>query len=125
MNRIQKGRRAEDLCKKILREQGYLIEYKPRLDIRRAAKYSPDLYELFDLIAISTVKHIPLGIYMPRLIQVKTNISHCSGAKKSIAKWVDENKPAISAEVWLYRGKSLWTVYLYDGKEWSQNDIKF
>ena len=103
MSKISKGNRIERLARDILRDQGWLVERKPRVRFS-----SPDFFGLFDLFALKGGQ--------VRLIQIKSNASHFYTARKEIEKFVSEQKldyNKVSYEVWLYEGRSIWRCEKY------------
>lgn len=99
MSKHSKGARYELEARKLLAEQGFLVEKK---NYNRWA--SKDFYNLFDILAI--------GEYT-RLIQIKTNISHFYTAKKKIAQWLELNDHKINAvtfEVWVKEPRKEWRM---------------
>lgn len=97
---IAKGRRIEDKVKKLLEASGYIVDRKPRLSFR--ATYSPDLFTLFDLIAI---KKNSL-----KFVQVKSSTTPGRNAARVIAIWLKEYgclSRQIEYQVWIYIGGKL------------------
>jgi len=92
INKVAKGNRTELLARKELERLGYLVDKKPRTRF-----ISPDLFGVFDLIAI-------LGS-TARLIQVKSNRTDFYKARKEIIGWKKEHHIKLPCEVWLYEGK--------------------
>ena len=98
MNKYQKGRRNELLAKKILLEEGYLVEKK---NVSRFQ--SEDFFGLFDLLAIKP------HTGEIRLIQIKSNISDFYKARKDILDWMCFNEISnIDCEVWLKENRKPW-----------------
>ena len=90
-----KGVRIELEAKKMLIEEGYLVEKK-----NTSRWQSDDFYGLFDLLAIGQ------GV---RLIQVKSHISDFYKARRAIGLWMDANKiTGVSFEVWLREPRKAW-----------------
>lgn len=108
INKNAKGSRAEALARSNLRADGWLVDFKIR---SRFA--SPDLFGVFDLIAIKDERVL--------FVQVKTNVSHFYTARKEIAEWMQLNNLEFYPEVWLYLGKKDgWRNSIYDpySKAW-------
>lgn len=98
MNKTKKGNNAEREAKQYLEALGLPVEQaKSQIVMIGKNKFfrrSYDFWNLFDLIA--------LGQSWLRLIQVKSNISDVSRAKKLITKFVNENPCRYtSVEIWL------------------------
>ena len=104
INKVAKGNRNENLAKEILKNDGFLVEKKPR-----TKWHSPDFYSQFDLLCIHPDR-------IPKLVQVKSTSSHASKARKDIAKWILDEKITggfFRFEVWLYEGRSKWTIWVF------------
>lgn len=88
VNRIKKGKAAEDAAKSLLEKEGWVVDQRCRVRFQ-----NNDYFNLFDLVAIrgSAV----------RFIQVKTNKSHYYKARKEIVEWLAINGIVIMPEVWL------------------------
>ena len=95
MNRVAKGNRVELMLRKILEADGYLVDKK-----NRTKWQSPDLFGVFDLVAIKESR--------VRFIQVKSNRSHFYIARKEISHFLKLHNLNIEAEIWLYQGKGKW-----------------
>lgn len=95
VNKINKGRRIELEAKKILIEEGYLVDKK------NASRWqSNDLFGLFDLLAIG--KRV-------RLIQIKSNATDFYKARRQIGLWMDKNKiKGVTFEIWLREPRKAW-----------------
>lgn len=97
LNKINKGRRNELLAKKLLEKQGYIVEKK------NASRWqSNDFWGMFDLLALKS--------HETRLIQIKSNRSHFTKAKKEIQEWVNNRKiyGEITFEIWLKLPRKDW-----------------
>lgn len=107
INKVAKGRRTELKARKQLERAGYLVDKKPR------TRYlSPDIFQLFDLIALNPkTRHL-------KFIQVKSTASGFYSAKKKIKDWMKKEcfpepiyssqSSPITFEVWLHRGLNSW-----------------
>ncbi len=95
VNKRNKGQRIELEAKKILIDEGYLVEKK-----NSSRWQSDDFYGLFDLLAIG--KKV-------RLIQIKSRATHFYKARREIGLWMDKNKiKGITFEVWLREPRKEW-----------------
>ena len=95
INKYQKGNRRELEARKILEEQGFLVDKKPR------TKYqSPDLFGMFDLIAIKQKECL--------LIQIKSNKSDFYKARKALRSWVKSNDCQLNCQIWLKENRKPW-----------------
>lgn len=100
MSRRQKGKRRELQARKILEEEGYLVEKK-----NTSRWQSEDFWQTFDILAIK-----PDGSEI-RLVQVKSNRSDFYKAKKEVKKWAkDNNITNIKCEVWLKEDYKNWRL---------------
>lgn len=105
MSKVSKGNRVESLAKKYLESLGYLVDKKPRTHFQ-----SPDFFGMFDLLAIKTDQ--------VEFIQVKSNASNVSTAKKGIKKFAIENKLDLNFYIWLYEGRGNWRKWELVAYEW-------
>lgn len=95
MNKYQKGNRRELEARKQLEKEGYLVDKKPRTKF-----HSPDLFGMFDLIAIKD-KEV-------RLVQVKSNRSDFYKSRKEIRAWMESNNCNLICEIWLKENHKPW-----------------
>lgn len=104
MNTYSKGNRRERECMNILIADGWLVDRKNRTKFQ-----SNDFFEMFDIVALrgNTVK----------FIQVKSNISHFYSARKSIKKWVKNNKVSVPCELWLKENYKPWRIEILNPDE--------
>lgn len=100
MNKTEKGRRIEREARRILEDEGWLVDKKPRTKWA-----SVDLFCMFDLIAIKGDT--------ARLIQIKSNRSHFYSARGEIKKWRAEHGILLKTEVWLKE----------NGKDWRMEEV--
>ena len=97
MNKYQKGNRRELEARKILESQGWLVDRKNR------SKYaSPDLFGMFDLVAISGGNTL--------LIQVKSNKSDFYKARKQISGWKQTHSITLQCQIWLKENNKQWII---------------
>ena len=97
MNTYQKGNRRELEARKLLEAAGWLVERKNR------SKYtSPDLFGMFDLLAIRG------GEVM--LVQVKSNKSDFYKSRKEIAGWKQETHTTLPCQLWLKENNKQWRI---------------
>lgn len=86
MNRFAKGYRSMDKCRKLLEQQGWLVEV-----VERKGKFfkKKDLFNLFDLMAIKKDETL--------LVQVKTN------KIPALKEYCDfyESFPQFTVQVWV------------------------
>ena len=95
MNTYQKGNRRELEARKQLEAQGYLVERKNR------SKYaSPDLFGVFDLLAIKGGEVL--------LIQVKSNRSDFYKSRKQISDWIKQTGITVQCQLWLKENNKQW-----------------
>ncbi len=95
INKYQKGNRRELQARKMLEKDGYLVDKKPR------TKYhSPDLFGMFDLIAIKRAQTI--------LVQVKSNKSDFYKSRKEIKQWIKNNNIQIPCYIYLKENNTPW-----------------
>jgi len=95
MNTYQKGNRRELEARKILESQGYLVDRKNR------SKYaSPDLFGMFDLLAIRACEVL--------LVQVKSNKSDFYKARKEIRAWKEQTGTTVQCQLWLKENNKDW-----------------
>ena len=101
VNKTKKGNRYELEARKMLKEEGYLVEKK-----NYSRWESNDFWGLFDILAIKLDK---LEI---RLIQIKSNPTHFYEARREIGLWMDKNNAksgkGFSCEVWLREPRKAW-----------------
>ena len=97
INKVQKGNRRELEARKMLEEQGYLVDKKPR------TKYqSPDLFGMFDLIAIKGSECL--------LVQVKSNKSDFYKSRKQISLWAKSNHVCLPMYIYLKENNKQWLI---------------
>ena len=105
----QKGNRNELIAKKILIDDGWLVEQKNWSKWR-----GKDFFGLFDIVAIK-------GEFI-KWIQIKSNRSDFYKVRKQIKNWLIENNLEMNTEIWLKENRQDWRVEkLYD--ESKQLDI--
>jgi len=108
MSTKSRGNKGENIVKKMLEAEGYLVDSKPNVRF-----HSPDLFGMFDLVAIK-------GINV-RWIQVKyeKKYSHFYTARKEIVKFMEENQLDINVEVWGYdKSRKRWRKEGWVMGEW-------
>lgn len=100
VNKTTKGNRAELEARKMLADEGFLVEKK-----NSSRWESNDFWGMFDIIAI----HPQGGLV--RLVQIKTNASDFYKARKEIKVWAFKHKVFalnIDCEVWLREPRKPW-----------------
>lgn len=95
VNKTNKGNRIELEARKMLKEEGYLVDKK-----NYSRWESNDFFGLFDILAIGKDT---------RLIQIKSNPTDFYKARRQIGLWMDKNKiKDVSCEVWLREPRKAW-----------------
>jgi len=100
VNKTSKGNRAELEARKMLVNEGFLVEKK-----NSSRWQSNDFWGMFDILAI----HPRDGIV--RLVQIKTNASDFYKARKHVRDWVLGNEVFalnVDCEVWLREPRKEW-----------------
>ena len=126
MNSKKKGDKAELEVNKILIKWGYIINPAPRTmvyipTIKRYVSKRNDHWGLFDVEARNLIHHL--------LIQVKTNYSDVSTAKKKIEKFEKyiDSESSIS-QIWERVQKKGFIIHHYEGGKvnvWFRDYINF
>ena len=101
VNKTNKGNRVELEARKMLQEEGYLVEKK-----NYSRWHGNDFWNLFDIFALPTSKVAGKPI---RLIQIKSNRTDFYKARKEISQWMlDNGINKVSCEVWLKEPRKAW-----------------
>jgi len=100
MNTYQKGNRRELEARKILESEGWLVERK-----NRSKWASPDLFGVFDLLAVKGSQAL--------LIQVKSNKSDFYKARKEITTWRKESGVTLKCQLWLKQNNKQWIKHTF------------
>jgi Holliday junction resolvase-like predicted endonuclease len=95
VNKYQKGNRRELEARKMLEEQGYLVDKKPR-----TKWHSPDLFGMFDLLAIKGDECL--------LIQVKSNKSDFYKSRKALRAWTKSQSIQLPCYIYLKENNKPW-----------------
>lgn len=95
VNKTNKGNRIEAEARKLLKDEGYLVDRK-----NYSRWESNDFFGLFDILAIGE---------RTRLIQIKSNKTDFYKARRKIGLWMDENEiKDITFEIWLREARKAW-----------------
>ena len=97
MNTYQKGNRRELEARKQLEALGWLVERK-----NRTKWASPDLFGMFDLLAIRGCEVL--------LVQIKSNKSDFYKARREIREWKSAQKISLPCEIRLKENHKEWRI---------------
>jgi Holliday junction resolvase len=102
MSTVSKGDYYEAQARKLWTRWGWVVDKK-----NKSLLQSPDFFGMFDFVAVKGEK--------VSFVQVKSNKSNVSAAKKKITNWIESNGVKVPCYIMLkepYKGWVFWVYFM-------------